>query len=170
LLQETLTAMPHGNRPRCLAILAGAALLLSAQARATPLPPALDGWWLDQTGRAGIRFERCKGNDTLICGSVQWLLHPMAKAGGPEVDALNKDESLRGRHVCGMAMLGGFVADGPNHWSDGWIYNPDDGDTYRSVMALADDGTLHVRGYVGISLFGKSEVWTRPKSSLMPCS
>ena len=162
--------MPQADRASGLTAMAGIALLLSAPAQAGPPPPALDGWWLDETGRAGIRFERCKSDDSTICGSVRWLLHPNAKTGGPEVDALNKDEHLRGRRVCGMAMLGGFVADGPNHWTNGWIYNPDDGDTYQSVMTLSEDGTLHVRGYVGIALFGKSEIWTRPKTALQPCN
>ncbi len=162
--------MPQADRASGLTAMAGIALLLSAPAQAGPPPPALDGWWLDETGRAGIRFERCKSDDSTICGSVRWLLHPMAKGGGPEVDALNKDEHLRGRRVCGMAMLGGFVADGPNHWSNGWIYNPDDGDTYQSIMTLSEDGRLHVRGYVGIALIGKSENWTRAKISLRPCT
>jgi len=67
-------------------------------------------------------------------------------------------------------MLGDFVAAGDRHWSGGWIYNPDDGNVYSATMTLADDGTLRVNGYVGLSLFGKSEVWTRPGAALKPCS
>lgn len=161
--------MPHRDRAIGFAAFAGLALALSKPAQAATTT-TLDGWWLDGTGRAGIRFERCGGAGTALCGSIHWLRHPITRAGLPEADILNKDERLRGRRVCGMPLLGGFVADTPGHWSHGWIYNPDDGETYRSTMTLADDGTLHVRGYVGIALFGKSEIWTRPAAALQPCA
>lgn len=162
--------MPHRDRVLALTVLAGLVLFPDGRAAAAALPAALDGWWLDGTGRAGIRFEQCKGDDATICGAIHWLLHPITAAGVPETDVLNKDGRLRGRRVCGMPLLGGFVADAPNHWRDGWIYNPDDGEVYQSAIALADDGTLHVRGYVGIPLLGKSEIWTRPPAALSPCA
>lgn len=162
--------MPHPDRASGIAVLAGLFLTLSARAEAAPPPSALEGWWLDGTGRAGIRFERCDGDAATVCGSIHWLLHPVTATGVPEADILNKDNHLRGRRVCGMPLLGGFVAEAPNRWSNGWIYNPDDGETYRSVITLGHDGTLHVQGYVGFALFGKSEIWTRPATALRPCA
>lgn len=152
-----------------LVLLAGLALTTGGRAEASP-PAALEGWWLDGTGRAGIRFERCGADPTTLCGTIRWLRDPLTEAGLPEADILNKDDHLRGRPVCGVPVLGGFVADAPTHWSHGWIYNPDDGDTYRSTIELAADGTLHVQGYVGIALFGKSETWTHPTTALQPCA
>ena len=43
------------------------------------------------------------------------------------------------------------------------IYNPEDGKEYNCKMTLKDPNTLEVRGYVGISLFGKTQTWTRIK-------
>ncbi|MEC7029591.1 MAG: DUF2147 domain-containing protein, partial [Pseudomonadota bacterium] len=37
----------------------------------------------------------------------------------------------------------------------------DDGDMYDADVELNQDGTLHVRGYMGIALLGKSQTWTR---------
>lgn len=140
--------------------LAGGAAL--AQAPASPL-----GWWLDQTGKAGILISQCTQG---LCGKIEWLRQPLNTQGQPVLDVHNQNASLRNRKVCGMWMLGDFVPDGSNSWKNGWIYDPAGGKTYRSVMHLAADGTLHVRGYVGIPLFGRSEVWTRPAAPLTPCT
>ena len=60
-----------------------------------------------------------------------------------------------------IELLTGFVADGPGKWSGGRIYNPEDGKTYKCKLTLQDDGTLKVRGYVGLSIFGKTQIWRR---------
>lgn len=124
------------------------------------------GWWLDQTGKAGIFISQC-GKD--VCGQIRWLRKPLNAQGKPVLDVHNETVSLRDRKVCGLWMLGNFVADGPEAWKGGWIYDPASGKTYKSVMHLEADGTLHVRGYIGIPLFGRSETWTRPAAPLVPC-
>lgn len=125
------------------------------------------GWWLDQTGKAGIFISRC---DNDLCGRIVWLRQPHDAQGKPVLDIHNETASVRGQKVCGLLMLGGFVADGPDAWKGGWIYDPASGKTYRSVMHMGADGALHVRGYVGIPLFGRSETWTRPATPLVPCT
>jgi uncharacterized protein (DUF2147 family) len=58
-------------------------------------------------------------------------------------------------------MLKDFKFDGNDEWKGGDIYDPESGKTYRSYMYLKDSNTLKVRGYVGISLLGRTETWTR---------
>lgn len=141
-----------------------AAMLTAAPARAAVPDPT--GWWLDESGRAGLLISAC---GDAFCGKIEWLKAPLKADGTPKVDDKNGDPALKGRPLCGLPMIGGFTSDGPNSWGGGWIYNPEDGDTYKSNMALNPDGTLHVRGYVGIPLFGKSQTWTRPTETLTPC-
>lgn len=43
----------------------------------------------------------------------------------------------------------------------GTIYDPRNGKTYECEVTLEYDGTLEVRGYVGLPLYGKTVVWTR---------
>ena len=50
---------------------------------------------------------------------------------------------------------------GGNTWAKGTIYDPEDGKTYKCKMTLTDPKTLGVRGYIGISLIGRTTVWTR---------
>jgi uncharacterized protein (DUF2147 family) len=62
--------------------------------------------------------------------------------------------------VLGLVILTGFKFD-TDEWSDGDIYDPEKGKTYSCTLSLKDSGTLKVRGYIGISLIGRTEIWTR---------
>jgi uncharacterized protein (DUF2147 family) len=46
-------------------------------------------------------------------------------------------------------------------WSGGTIYDPDSGHTYSCNLELLDADKLKVRGFMGLSLLGRSQVWTR---------
>jgi len=71
-----------------------------------------------------------------------------------------KDER-KGQRIIGMTIVKGIkLKDG--HYEGGEILDPDNGKTYRCIMKLDDSGNkLEVRGYIGISLFGRSQDWTR---------
>ncbi len=105
-----------------------------------------------------------------MCGKLGWMLHPLNDKGQPKIDTKNPDATLHGRSFCNMQIMGGFVKSGPGEWEDGWIYNPDDGETYQSHFALQSDGTLRLRGFIGISLLGASQIWTRPPQPPVPCT
>ena len=60
-----------------------------------------------------------------------------------------------------MTILWGLTAAG-SVWKGGEILDPDNGKTYRCKMTLSDDGKeLNVRGYIGISLIGRTQTWHR---------
>lgn len=119
------------------------------------------GYWFTEGNKSKVEIEPCGDK---LCGKIVWLKEPKTKEGKDKTDAHNPDKSLRSRKILGLALLSDFVkgTDG-NSWEDGKIYNPEDGETYKCTMTLQDDGTLEVRGYVGIPLFGKSQIWTRAK-------
>lgn len=76
------------------------------------------------------------------------------------LDKNNDDEKLRTRKLKGIEMLHGFKFD-DDEWSGGQIYDPVSGNTYKSYMSLDGKDILKLRGYVGISLFGRTSEWTR---------
>ena len=82
--------------------------------------------------------------------------------GRPKVDRKNPNPSLRTKPIMGLVMLKDFKYD-DNEWTGGHIYNPSDGKEYKAYMKLRDKNTLNVRGYVGISLLGKTDTWSRVK-------
>jgi uncharacterized protein (DUF2147 family) len=145
------------------ALVAGLSLAAPA-ARGADAGPT--GVWLDQSGRGGIDIEPC---GTKLCGKLVWLKVPLNEQGKPKTDIHNPDTALQQRPLCGVPVLDGFVADGPNAWTGGTIYDAASGKTYTSNIALNPDGTLHVRGYVGLPIFGKSQTWTRPAGDLARC-
>jgi uncharacterized protein (DUF2147 family) len=77
------------------------------------------------------------------------------------LDKNHPDEKVRSRPVLGLTNTWGFVYKGENIWDDGSIYDPKNGNTYSCTMKLKDKNTLEVRGYIGISLIGRTDVWTR---------
>ncbi len=70
-------------------------------------------------------------------------------------------DSQHERPVLGMTILTGLKKDG-DEWDDGAILDPNNGKMYSCKIALVDGGTkLEVRGFIGISLFGRTQVWER---------
>jgi uncharacterized protein (DUF2147 family) len=124
------------------------------------------GLWLDQPGKGAVDIEPC--GDTL-CGHITWLKAPLDASGRPKTDTHNAQASLQSRPICGLPVLWDFHPDGENAWSGGRIYDPEKGETYSSNFHLQPDGTLHVRGYLGISLLGRTEIWTRPTQPMVSC-
>ena len=66
-------------------------------------------------------------------------------------------------------MLGDFKSRDTNRWDNGWIYSPDNGKTYRATLTLEKTNVLKLRGYVGVPLFGETQVWTRADAAHTTC-
>lgn len=77
-------------------------------------------------------------------------------------DINNPDPTKRNNPTRGMVILTNFIFE-DGEWTDGNVYNPEDGKDYSCKIWLDDHNTLNIRGYVGISLLGKTQKWTREK-------
>ena len=116
------------------------------------------GVWLT-SGKEPAKIQVYKSGEKFY-GKIIWLKNPIEN-GKQKVDANNPDKTKHNNPIIGLVMLTGFKFDGDEEWKGGDIYDPESGKTYSSYMYLKDKNTLKVRGYVGISLFGRTEVWTR---------
>ena len=85
--------------------------------------------------------------------------------GRPRLDSNNQNESLRSRPLVGIELMENFQSDN-DKWSGGRIYDPKNGKTYKCEISLTADGMLHVRGYVGVSLLGRTTVWESARGYL----
>ena len=117
------------------------------------------GIWLseEKNGKIEIYKSGYKYYGKLIWGKT------MFEADGrtSKKDVKNSDINLRTRKLKDLIILTNFVFE-DNVWSGGKIYDPQAGKLYSCTMKLKAN-TLNIRGYVGISLFGRSSQWTRIK-------
>lgn len=138
-------------------------LLLMFSCPAFAGEPSVLGTWLTADGKSKVDIQDC---GKALCGRIVWLKVPTypegdKMAGQVKIDRENPDTALRTRQILGLKMLSGFHPDGENVWSGGQIYDPRNGKTYSCTLTLENEHRLKVRGYVGISLFGRTVVWTR---------
>src|ERR1700682_723473 len=75
----------------------------------------------------------------------------------------------KGKPVLGLALIKGMQRKGLEY-ENGTIMDPRDGSVYSALMKLSPDGQhLEVRGYLGISFLGRSQIWHRlPDTALGP--
>jgi uncharacterized protein (DUF2147 family) len=122
------------------------------------------GVWLTQDKDSHVQIY--KVGDKYF-GKIIWLKDPIdKKTGKPKVDDKNEDPSLRNRPIMGLKLLKDFVFDGDDEWEDGKIYDPKKGKTYSCYMEFPDEDNkdrLKIRGYIGVSLLGRTVYWTRVK-------
>ena len=145
--------VPHGLR-------AAAALCLTAFAiYASGNPSTPVGRWRtvdDHTGKPRSIVSIYEQNGKLF-GKVESSLDP-ARA-GRRCDRCKDDR--KDKPVVGMVIIRNLVKNG-DEYSGGDILDPDNGTVYRCKIWLIEGGNkLAVRGYVGISLFGRSQTWMR---------
>ncbi|MFA7279205.1 MAG: DUF2147 domain-containing protein [Sterolibacterium sp.] len=156
-----------------ICILAVLLVTLASPAVAAPertASAAVRGLWVDHREgdqrKVAVWIADC---ENLLCGHVYWLKKPLSAQGQPKRDKHNPDAALRDRPLCGLKILSGFRRVTESTWGGGQIYNASDGRTYSSTISLESDGSLRIRGYVGISLFGKTVEWVRPQENLERC-
>jgi uncharacterized protein (DUF2147 family) len=120
---------------------------------------AIVGQWANASGEAHVDVSR---RNNKYFGKIVWLKNPKDEKGNVKVDSKNPNESLRSKPILGLEILNDFVFDG-DKWTDGKIYDPKSGKTYSCNITLREDGNLNIRGYIGISIIGRSEVWKKVK-------
>ncbi len=117
------------------------------------------GTWLNASGLGRIQIY--KEGDRFF-GKIIWLKEPNGANGNPKLDINNPDPKEKSKPLIGAIVLRNFIFD-KDEWNSGRIYDPQNGKDYKCYLRLKDPNTLSLRGYIGISLLGRTEVWTRVK-------
>ncbi len=123
------------------------------------------GTWFNEEKDSQIEIMRCGER---YCGKVVWLREPNYPQGSqdgvpgtPKLDHNNPEPALRNQPIIGLQIVHDFVFGGDDRWKDGRVYDPKNGKTYRGKMTLVAPDRLDLRGYIGISLIGRTTTWTR---------
>jgi uncharacterized protein (DUF2147 family) len=113
--------------------------------------------WYNEEKTAKIKIF--KATDGKFYGKIVWMKEPNNPEGNPKLDTKNPKKEHRNDPIMGLQLLRGFDKDGENVYTDGTIYDPKNGKDYSCKMTRKGN-SLEVRGYVGISLLGRTTTWT----------
>ena len=136
--------------------IAALAVSLSAAAQNT----GVLGDWREPSSSV-IRIAPC--GDALCATLVQ-----VSNAAPVRVDGNNPDTALRTRPLCGLPIGEGFRGSDPNKAEGGKLYDPKNGKTYKGTMT-SEGNSLLLRGYIGVSLFGRTAKWDRVTTPVEAC-
>jgi len=117
------------------------------------------GKWINPSGEGQV--EIYKRGDKFY-GKLAWIKAPNDEKGKPKTDLKNPQANLRSKPILGLEILKDFTFE-DGKWTDGTIYDPKTGKTYSCNLTIKENGQLNIRGYIGISLIGRSESWKRVK-------
>ena len=116
----------------------------------------------EHTGQAEA-LVRIVERDGELRGQVMVVFSPPAPSPNPLCESCSGE--LRNRPIVGMTILRGLRWDG-GQYSGGEILDPDSGTIYRCRLRVVDGGRrLEVRGFIGFSLFGRTQLWLREPGS-----
>lgn len=117
------------------------------------------GVWLVSNKEAHITIFK---TGKYYYGKISWLKNPNDDSGRLKTDINNRDKQQHSKPILGLLLLKGFEFNATdNVWEHGTVYDPQNGKVYSCKLAMVNMNTLEVRGYVGISLIGRTDVWTK---------
>lgn len=109
----------------------------------------------DHTGKKRAIVKISESGDTLTGTIVGVYSQP-----GDIGICVNCPGNFKGKPVKGLQFAWGLKKTGENEWDGGSILDPKTGKIYRAKMTLKGN-KLYVRGYLGVSMFGRTQIWVR---------
>lgn len=118
------------------------------------------GVWYNEEKDGKIEVYKKNGK---YYGEIIWIENDENDDGTkPKTDRNNPDPKKRSRRIVGTKILKDLRWDAfDQEWDDGEIYDPKSGKTYSVYAKMKGPNTLYLKGYIGISLIGRSTLWTR---------
>jgi len=124
----------------------------------TPQTPTIEDTWIttdDETGleKSEVVFYQ---KDNKLFGKIETLLLPEDQGKRCE----NCKGTLKNQSIAGMVIVNNLVKT-EEGWEEGTILDPKSGKEYDCYIEFIDENTLKVRGYLGFSLLGRTQIWKR---------
>jgi uncharacterized protein (DUF2147 family) len=148
------------NRAICIVAVGWLALIAVHAAGAQELSPKLQsavGHWqvVNSDGTPGGHVETYLENGKLF-GKVTEV-----RPGRTPHDLCDKCQGVASKElILGMVILRNFHPEGDD-WVEGTVLDPENGKEYKGKIWAVGKDQLHMRGFIGVSLFGRTATWTR---------
>lgn len=137
-------------------VLLASAAVAFAQDKISPV-----GLWKtidDHTHQPKALVEISQNADGTLSGKV---VKGLNSSESPERRCTKCKDERKDQKIVGMTIIKDMKPDG-DHWAGGNILDPENGKVYKCKLTLEDGGSkLVVRGYIGVSLLGRSQTWLR---------
>lgn len=115
---------------------------------------ALIGTYMTDKNEGMVEITK---RDNKYFGKLIWTKTP------GKLDSNNPDDKQKTEKLAGKEILKDFAFDGKDLWHNGTIYDPKNGKTYSCKITRDEKGNLNVRGYIGVSMLGRTTFWVKVK-------
>lgn len=116
------------------------------------------GVWANSDKVLNVKIEKIGSH---YFAKIVWLEKPNEPDGAPKLDKHNPDPTLRKVPFIGLRVMKDMKFKGDGIWSGGTLYDPEKGKTYGCKITLISKDVASIRGFIGLSLLGKSEKFSR---------
>jgi hypothetical protein len=126
--------------------------------------PALGQWHTidDETGEVKSLVTLSVADDGFMIGVITKVLAADRGTGLCE----KCEDEMKDQPIEGMKFIWGFKKVAEGEWEDGNLLDPESGSIYSGNITISEDSSkLDVRGYVGFSLFGRSQTWNKVEAA-----
>lgn len=123
------------NMAALVALMLASGGAMTGEVHAQP-SSAIAGNWATRGFGSVVQLRPCTGAPETMCGAIVWLWEPSDAQGHPRMDNHNPDRGLRARSLVGVEIVRGLRETSPGVWSEGSLYNPDDGRTYTGAVRI----------------------------------
>lgn len=120
--------------------------------------PSVEGTWVNIDDETGVEKSEIilYVEDGKLYGRIERLLLPEDQ-GKLCTNCKGKEKN---QPIEGLIIVKGLEQDGDS-WTDGDIMDPANGKLYDCTIRLEDSNTLNVRGFLGFSFLGRTQIWQR---------
>ena len=128
------------------------AILASVSGSAQNKAADVLGTYMNPSGEGILKIYQ---DGSKYFGKLVWMKHP------EKLDIHNPDKAKQSQKILGSPIMKNFVFDGDDTWEDGTIYDPKNGKTYSCKITRDSKGNLNIRGFIGISMLGRTEYFVK---------
>jgi uncharacterized protein (DUF2147 family) len=149
-------------KPAFLALLAFSLVVSHSLLSADPAVNSPIGKWrtIDDSTKEEKSIVEISETSGRMSGKITKIFPKPGKDPNPKCDKCSGDR--KDKPILGMTILWDLSKDGDTKWSGGKVLDPENGKTYSCHIRLLEGGKkLNVRGFLGISLLGRSQTWER---------